>query len=166
MENTMNEDSNKLTIEHKLQLLSTIGSWKESESNKYWTRFNIFLALNTGLLAAVGVALDSDSGSFQIVIAEDWKLSVILVLCFVGLVISLIWFELLKVAKYYESRLIHDINELVTSDSGLKEYVSGYSDDSSPIKSPTTFKATTYAKFVVIVFVLLWAFLCFATFLI
>ena len=139
--------------EEKIQLLLSLVNWKEGEDAKFWTRYNLFLSLNSALLAASFIG----DGSLLNLSLNNKNIPIGGVLVgFFGLSLSLIWFNLLNASKTYISRWIADIDHLLESEPDIAEYVKGYSDKSSRIGAPDKRKATEYARLVVKLYSVIW----------
>lgn len=74
------------------ELLKLLRQLTEKESDRFWTRNNVFVTINAGLLAF----LASSYTNLHYVI--------FLTLCFFGLATSLSWLQISRAGKYYAQR--------------------------------------------------------------
>ncbi len=158
----MNADENEhteLQRTDKLQILGLIGNWKDNEANRFWTRFNILLLVNSALLAATGLVLRSKQSTSVLVVSKHISISLASLLSGTGFIVCLVWFGVLKISKHYEIRWIKDMDRLRKTDSELAKYVTGYSDESSATESPFAAKATSLAFTIPVIFIILWTLL-------
>lgn len=151
-------------LEKKIELLGLIGTWKDNETNRFWTRFNVFLLANSGLLASMGLIFRLRENPVKSFSLDNGSIFLSFILCIVGFSLCIIWLWVLKIAKRYETRWIKDMDKLCKTDNILTEYVTGYSDNSARrnefnSKKKYFFKATTLTKCVPILFATLWVIL-------
>ena len=146
------EGSEKPTPDETLKLLEIVGSWKDTEADRFWTRFNFVFLINSALLATTLIAYSSDKNLLPLELCGK-HLSIIALLALLGAVVSVVWFFLLLSAKRYEDRLIDDIDRILADVDRFKAKVKGYSDRSAGTKS---IKATIYARIIPWMFVIFW----------
>jgi len=143
-----------LSQHEKMNLVVAIGNWKEGEDAKYWTRYSIFLTMNSGILAA------SFIGDISILDFKTTTHSIPVGGVFIGLfgiLLSYTWLKLLMISKSYISRWISDLDCVLASDETLYNYIKGYSDASSRVQTlSNTNKATDYAKKMVFGYIAIW----------
>lgn len=146
------EGSEKPTPDETLRLLEIVGSWKDSEADRFWNRFNFVFLVNSALLATTLIAYSSDKKLPPLEFCGKY-LSIITLLALFGAVVSVVWFFLLLSAKQYEARLIDDIDRILADVDKFKDKVKGYSDHSAGTKS---IKATIYARIIPWMFFIFW----------
>lgn len=148
----MDQEKEKLSRDETLKLLDIVGSWKDREADRFWNRFNFVFVVNSALLAAAVLAHASSKQPLPLQLCGK-PVSIVTVTCILGVVVSVIWFFLLRSAKEYEARLIKDIDRILEDQKMFKERVKGYSDKSAGTEIT---KATTYAKVIPWLFVTFW----------
>lgn len=147
-----------LDINQKIQLVVALGNWKEGEDTKFWTRYNLFLTLNSGLLAASFIG---DSSVMDLRLNGTTVPVGGIIVGMFGLLLSYVWKKLLDTSKSYISRWIKDLDHLLSSEPALEQYVKGYSDASSRLDHTTQKKATEYGRLVVAAYSVMWSIIAF-----
>jgi len=83
------EGSEKPTPCETLKLLEMVGSWKDSEADRFWTRFNFVFLVNSALLATTLIAYSSDEKLPPLELCGK-DLSIIALLALLGAVVSVV----------------------------------------------------------------------------
>ncbi|KHE94227.1 MAG: hypothetical protein K8F52_16730 [Candidatus Scalindua rubra] len=151
-DNGTNEPLNRL---ERIKLLELVGNWKDNEASRFWNRFSIVLIINSGLLAAFSLAIktaDKPSLPFLYPFAIYYDIAI----SSVGLFVSVLWWRLQTVSKNYEARWIEDMKDILEKDEVIKEFVTGFSDETSKKPNKDRFKATGYAYLIIAGFSLMW----------
>ena len=116
------------------------------QSKMFWDVFNIFLVLNSGLLAVLGILLREGVSSFRFVLP----------LALTGCTVCIFWFFVLGRSKAYQSYYIFRTRELRTKLGfevlSPERYEQFFKKQHFYAKFPTT----TIALFVPIVLFLVW----------
>lgn len=142
-----------LTEQSNISLLRMLGDWRDSAAKRFWDRFNLFLVVNSGLWAVLYLR---ETPFLQIKVrGEDYALGQI-ILSMAGLLISIVWYFLLKAAKYYEQRWYDDMKALIERVPQLEDIVVLYGEKADRAKPPTKYKSSQYAKVVIIIFAIVW----------
>ncbi len=154
------------TINQKLTLLRMLGDWRDSAANRYWTRFHMFLMVNS--LIGAGLLL-SPKPLFELVPLSHGGIKYpigALVLSLAGLAFSWIWLEILRAAKYYEHCWYSSMRALLKESPYLSRVVHLYElkpGETNSIVEPSDQVvrakrlSTQYAALVVKVFIVMWA---------
>lgn len=150
--------STPLDREQRLKVIDILYGAKDREADRFWVRFNTVFVINSALFTAVFLVAGSEKFPRQIDLGGA-EVSVASSLSLVGLIVSAFWTYLLISSKYYETRIIGDIDTTLKGDEALKACIKGYSDSASGTRLP---KATTYAQLITVVFSLLWSLFLYA----
>lgn len=109
-----------MELSEKISVLQILKDLSLKEADLIWKRFASMLYVNTGLL---GVA------SFSI---EKKQTAMVLGCAFVGIIISLVWFQIIRLSHYYYKIWRVDADELIRNDPDLCEIINtlspGYQD--------------------------------------
>lgn len=155
-------DRPELGINQRLELLRTLGDWRDSAANRYWTRFNMLLLINSLFGAALFL---SEKGLFNLVpVKFDGKFYPLgsLILSLAAVLFSYAWQQILRAGKYYEHRWYLDMKYLLMDSPDLDKFVHLYKlrprkeEDSADGIVPPKRRSTEYAGFVVRGFLILW----------
>ena len=102
----MDDEIWKIQYESLMKLLS-------DESNRFWTRFQVFLAVNGGLLAVFPIVLGLYSGTLQEL--TDFTKSMLIGISIAGIIESFLWliitFSGRETQNYYKDK-IQDLEKM------------------------------------------------------
>ena len=104
----MNKDT-----KDKLEVLKLVSDLAERESDRSWVRYSMMLYANTGILAILTYALQS----------QRW-INVALP-SFMGVIMSYAWLKTNGASYYYEHRWHADMEAIIKSDKTLRTWVKG-----------------------------------------
>lgn len=130
---------------NKLEILRFVAELGESESDRTWRRFSMMLTVNAGLVAIVALA---DPTLVPPVIR--------LLASFIGIVLSVVWFHVIRMSKYYEYRWHADMEYILNHSPELQEFIRGRPADKCRIDRPFSWSTTTSASLLPISFGLFW----------
>ena len=93
------------------EILKLLRELTEKESDRFWTRNNVFVTINAGLLAFLAASYD------------EVPPFVFLAMCGFGIATSLAWYQVSRAGKYYAQRWRLAARSLAESDDQLAEKV-------------------------------------------
>jgi hypothetical protein len=102
----------------KFELAKFMAAQAEGEANRRWTGHTVFLAVNTGLIAVLGLIRPEWGAVVGISV-----LGLLLVPACLGLLISLSWFWLSNYSDYYVHRWVRDLEEVIKDDQVLRHRI-------------------------------------------
>lgn len=89
------------------EILKLLRELTEKESDRFWTRNNVFVGINAGLLAFLAASYD------------EVPTFVFLGMCGFGIATSLAWYQISRAGKYYAQRWRLAARSLAASDDEL-----------------------------------------------
>ena len=130
--------------EGKIRILELVSFLAEKESDRTWSRFSILLSINAGIIALTGFLLDK----------YDY-LGLITGGIF-GLILSIVWYKIIPISKYYENRWHQDMIVIIRSDPSLEKFITGRFKNNGNLKRPLKRSASDYVKLIPLSLGLFW----------
>ena len=112
------------------------------EAELLWVRYTTMLYTNTGLVAILAYALENKSTGLIVGIAV------------VGVIMSIVWVQMIRLSSYYYQRWQIDADQLVQSDKYLSEVIRGRLNPR--LEKPANWSASTYGKIIPFIFIVGW----------
>ena len=98
-----------LREEDKIQILFKLLDSTEKESDRFWTRSNVFVTINSALFALFAASYSK--------LLFEYKL----IFSVLGIILTLAWLQVLRTGKYYAKRWRLDAKEFILADDDLKD---------------------------------------------
>jgi len=131
-----------MNVEEKISLFSVITQLALTEAQLLWTRYTTMLYANTGLIAILSFAIQR-------------KLNAVISGCsIIGLILSIIWIQMIRLSSYYYQRWQLDADFLISSDDCLNEIVHGRIEPR--LSKPTKISASQYGLALPFTFIIGW----------
>ena len=109
--------------EKEIELIKYLRDLSEKESDRFWTRNNVFVTINAGLIAFMASSFSS------------LDVFIISIISLFGIFISLAWWQILRTGKYYAQRWRNASRSLAKQNEYIIENVSilaGKIEDKQP----------------------------------
>jgi len=139
------QESQVTTIERlgdKIELLQILTELALREAELMWTRYSTMLYASTGLTGIVAFAVEQQSRPIRLGCA------------IIGLVLALVWIQMIRLSGYYYQRWQMDADHLVSSDESLKQVVRGRINPR--LSPPSKWAASEYGMVIPILFATGW----------
>lgn len=136
-------------MKEKIDILNTLTTLALKEAELLWTRYTTLLYASTGLVGILSFAIDNESKRIIIGIGV------------IGIILSLVWIQMICLSSYYYQRWQMDADCLIKSEEILEEFIKGRL--APRLESPTKFPASTYGKIIPIIFLMGWLIVLFDT---
>ena len=133
---------NKMNLQNKLQLLGLLNEWAQKEAALIWSRYQAMLLASTGLVAILSFALEKKL--FWVIYGSSA----------VGVILAIVWVQIIQLSQFYYQRWQHDADELVKSENEFSKWVRGRINPR--VEQPSRFSASMYAIIVPITFFIGW----------
>ena len=129
--------------DQKLKLLELVSNWAESESDRTWKRNSFFLTINTAIVAIIALLMD------------PINYPAIAIVSGFSIILSYVWFKIIPLSKYYESRWHNDMERIIESNETIKNYIKGRSKEQN-MSRPSKMGSTEYIKVIPISLIIIW----------
>lgn len=133
-----------MNLSEKISILQILKDLSLKEADLIWKRFTSMLYVNTGLLGIVTFAIEKNQSAM------------ILGCSLVGIVISIIWIQIIRLSRYYYRIWKVDANELIRKDAELSEIIKGHIDPRVEHPKYAPGVASSYAIAIPVCFLFLW----------
>jgi hypothetical protein len=102
----------KFTIDDdKFKLLEFLARQAESEFDRSWRLYSFFLTINAALIAFMGTTYNM------------LPHCIVVYMSIFGFVLSVVWFLMIPISKYYPQRWKSDLEALIDGDDNLKQWI-------------------------------------------
>ncbi|GEM_PF-5398367 len=137
----------------KVQYENLLRLWSD-ETNRFWTRFQVFLAVNGGLLAVFPIILNLYSGTLQEL--TDFSKWMLIGISIAGIIESSLWFLITMSGKEVQRFYRKQVKKLEGQIKDLDFFIVVPDDER---KKPRIYSITVLSVFLTLVFIAVWLFI-------